>query len=60
MKPFSLWDFDRDLRNMAGKMKSAKLESDIDRLRAEANWSKLLDLTKQISSKVPHYGNLTY
>lgn len=40
---------------MAGKMKSAKLESDIDRLRAEANWSKLLDLTKQISSKVPHF-----
>ncbi|ESN96277.1 hypothetical protein HELRODRAFT_107437 [Helobdella robusta] len=45
---------------MAGKTyKTGKLESDIDRLRAEGNWPRLLDMSKQIATKAPAYETLS-
>ena len=44
------------ITNMATKMKTHRLEIEIDKCRSEENWAKALDLARQISSKSPHLG----
>ena len=49
-----------ELVNMAAKMRLARLESEIDKCRTECNWSKALDLARQISAKSPALGIYAY
>ena len=36
---------------MAAKTKAARLESEIEKCRADSNWSKAVDLARQVSTK---------
>ena len=42
---------------MAAKTKVARLESEIEKCRSESNWSKAVDLARQVSSKSSALGN---
>ena len=41
---------------MAAKEKPNRLESQIEKYRAEANWGKVQDLAKQLYTKQPKFG----
>ena len=41
---------------MAAKTRMHRLESEIEKSRADANWPKVLDLARQISSKSSSLG----
>ncbi len=41
---------------MAAKSRVARLESEIEKYRADSNWSKVLDLSRQVPNKSSQLG----
>jgi len=43
---------------MAAKSsRPGRLETEIEKFRGDGNWSRVLDLSRQLSAKTPHLGN---
>ena len=44
--------------NMAAKSsRPGRLETEIEKYRGDGNWSRVLDLSRQVSAKTSHLGN---
>ena len=41
---------------MAAKGRPGRIETDIEKYRGDGNWSKVLDLSKQLLTKTPNLG----
>ncbi len=54
----SIFELIFELTSMAAKTKVTRLESEIEKCRAEANWAKALDLGRQMSTKSQTLGKV--
>jgi hypothetical protein len=43
---------------MAGKGRSYRIETEIERSREESNWKRVIDLAEQLKSRSPDFGKL--
>lgn len=50
--PINRWQ----CNNMAAKVKFNRLESEIEKCRAERSWLKALEVAKQLANKYQHLG----